>query len=317
MRDRVSLVEDGLVDADHRPAAGFGLQGRPATSERVVDRLPGLRVVADRGLEECHRLLCGVPRVRIRADRVAPKRVAVGNRPDGGLRPIALPPRRPTGAHGVPTGLMPIVTIPPAQGEVLLLPDDLHAQIEPGGLEGRGHRRGVEARVPGVDDVTREEAVRRGPVRAVVIRHPPDGMGRSPIHGRALHEDRPGAVRGHHDGLAVPDLRRGVLHPVPGEDRARLVDDTRPGGTNAAERSLQEVDAAERMRPGIVGERHQRVKGHDLDRDGGVGRRRGGGVCSSRRRVSRVRAGRVVVIRRHEASLHHPRRRRQGDGAGR
>ena len=84
---------------------------------------------------------------------------------------------------------------------------------------------------------------------------------------RALHEDRPGAVRGHHDGLAVPDLRRGVLHPVPGEDRARLVDDTRPGGPDAAERGLQEVDAAGRMRPGVVGERGQRVKGHDLDRD--------------------------------------------------
>ena len=68
---------------------------------------------------------------------------------------------------------------------------------------------------------------------------------------RALHEDRPGAVRGHHDGLAVPDLRRGVLHPVPGEDCARLVDDTRPGGPDAAERSLQEVDAAGRMRPGL------------------------------------------------------------------
>ena len=78
-----------------------GDQGRPAASERVVDRLPGLRVVADRDLEERHRLLGGVPRVRIRAGRVAPKRVAVGNRPDGGLRPIALPPRRPTGAHGV------------------------------------------------------------------------------------------------------------------------------------------------------------------------------------------------------------------------
>ena len=76
---------------------------------------------------------------------------------------------------------MPIVIIPPAQGEVLLLPDDLRAQIETGGPEGRGHRRGVEARVPDVDNVAREEAVRRGPVRAVVICHSPDGMGRSPI----------------------------------------------------------------------------------------------------------------------------------------
>ena len=135
--------------------------------------------------------------------------------------------------------------------------------------------------------------------RITIVKH---DRGRARLSGRAAaHEDRPGAVRGHHDGLAVPDLRRGVLHPVPGEDRARLVDDTRPGGPDAAERGLQEVDAAGRMRPGVVGERGQRVKEHDLDRDGGGGRRRGGGVCSSRRRVSLARAGGAVVISGHDA----------------
>ena len=66
-------------------------------------------------------------------------------------------------------------------------------------------------------------------------------------------------------GLAVPGLRRGFMQAVADEDRPRLVDDPRPRGPDAVERGRDDVDAAGRVRPGIVRERGQGVEGHHLD----------------------------------------------------
>ena len=93
--------------------------------------------------------------------------------------------------------------------------------------------------MPGVDDVARKEAVRRDPVHAVVIRHPPDGMGRSPIHVRAPfrrvvdairrvggHQRRRGPTQQGVDvrgvrAVAAPDHMRLEPKLVPEPDRGR------------------------------------------------------------------------------------------------
>src|SRR6185295_12867964 len=104
-------------------------QRRARAEERVVNRLAGPTVVFDRAAHALDRLLGAMPPARL-ALPVA-ERVVVGDLPDRGLPAIALPLAGLALAHRVPAGLVLPVIVASAEGEVLLGPDQLGAQLQP------------------------------------------------------------------------------------------------------------------------------------------------------------------------------------------
>jgi hypothetical protein len=100
-------------------------------------------------------------------------RVEIRDLPDRGLPAVATPT---AGApHGVPRRFMPPVVVAPAEREMLLVPDDLAAQCEAGGLERLGDDRPFQRGVPDVGDHARKQSPRRRPVGSVIIQHGPAG----------------------------------------------------------------------------------------------------------------------------------------------
>src|SRR5262249_27489287 len=127
-------------------------------------------------------------------------RVQVRDLPDGGLAPIAVPPTLP--AHGVPGWLVRPVIVATAQREVLLLPDDLAADRELGGLEISRHERRLQPGVPDVRDRAREQLPCIRPVGAIVVRDAADRRALlriDPMPPRRIVGDAIWRIRGHED----------------------------------------------------------------------------------------------------------------------
>src|SRR6201981_3900837 len=99
------------------------------------------------------------------------KRVVVGDLPDRGLRAVAIPLAALALAHRVPAGFMLPVIIAAAQGEVLLDPDDLRAQLQPASRQAGGDDIAVQCSVPDIGDVAGEQRIRLSPIGTVVVEH--------------------------------------------------------------------------------------------------------------------------------------------------
>src|ERR1700730_14963259 len=137
------------TELDAEPHAACHLGGdhaRPRAEKRVIDRLARSAVVGDRTAHELHGFMCPVPPARL-ALRVA-KRVVVGDRPDRGLGAITLPMAGLARAHRVPAGFVLPVVVAATQGEVLLDPDDLRAQLEAASSETGGGDVAVQGPEP-------------------------------------------------------------------------------------------------------------------------------------------------------------------------
>src|SRR5438105_3132870 len=114
-------------------AAGHlgGDHARARAEKRVIDHLARPAIVGDRAAHAFDRLLGAVPPA-VLALPVA-ERVVVGDLPDRRLRAVALPVAGLARAHRIPAGLVLPMVIAAAQGEVMLRPDDLSAQLQPAG----------------------------------------------------------------------------------------------------------------------------------------------------------------------------------------
>src|SRR5215470_8724486 len=99
------------------------------------------------------------------------KRVVVGDLPDRRLRAVAIPLAALALAHRVPAGFMLPVIIAAAQGEVLLDPDDLRAQLQPAGRQAGGDDIAVQCSVPDIGDVAGEQRIRFSPIGAIIVEY--------------------------------------------------------------------------------------------------------------------------------------------------
>src|SRR5438874_12184894 len=152
------------------PAGHLGGDHAGARAEkRVIDRLAGPAVVDDRAAHAFDRLLGAVPPARLALP--AAERVVVGDLPDCRLRAVTRPVAGLSLAHRVPAGFVLPVIIAAAQGEVLLAPDKLGAQLQPAGGQTGGDDVAVQSPVPDIRDVSREQCIRLTPVGAIIVEH--------------------------------------------------------------------------------------------------------------------------------------------------
>src|SRR6202022_4467235 len=158
------------LDAEAHTAGHLGGDdARPRAEKRVVDRLARPAVVGDRTAHALHGFLWPVPPALL-ALRVA-KRVVVGDRPDRGLGAITLPMAGLARAHRVPAGFVLPVVVAATQGEVLLDPDDLRAQLEAASSETDGGDVAVQGPEPHIGGIPREQSIGFPPVGAIVVEH--------------------------------------------------------------------------------------------------------------------------------------------------
>ena len=163
----ISGVElDPAADA----AGHFGRDQAGARAEkRIIDRLAGPAVVDDRAAHAFDRLLGAVPPALLAL--WAAERVVVGDLPDCRLRAVTRPVAGLSLAHRVPAGFVLPVIIAAAQGEVLLAPDKLGAQLQPAGGQTGGDDIAVQSPVPDIRDVTGEQRIGLTPVGAIIVEH--------------------------------------------------------------------------------------------------------------------------------------------------
>jgi hypothetical protein len=74
-------------------------------------------------------------------------------------------------AHGVPTAFVLPMIMAAAQGEVLVGPDDLSAQLQPVSGQIGGNDIAVQSPVPDISDIPREQRIGLPPVGAIVVEH--------------------------------------------------------------------------------------------------------------------------------------------------
>ena len=204
-------------------AAGHfgGDQARARAEKRVIDRLAGPAVVDDRAAHALDRLLRAVPPALL-ALPVA-ERIVVGDLPDRGLRAVALPVAGLALAHRVPAGFVLPVVIAAAQGEVLLGPDDLSAQLQPAGRQIGGHDIAVQRAVPDIGDIPGKQRIGLPPVGAIVVEH------------LALRELAAAEAAARSPGRIVADpVRRIGDHQMRLRARQHLLDIGRAGAVAAA-----------------------------------------------------------------------------------
>src|SRR5205085_8829976 len=129
------------------PAGHFGGDHAGARAEkRVIDRLARPAVVDDRAAHAFDRLLGAVSGTRLAL--VIAEGVVVGDLPDRRLRAVALPVAGLAFAHCVPANLVLPMVIAAAQGEVLLGPHDLCANLKAAGRKTGDDDIAVQSPVP-------------------------------------------------------------------------------------------------------------------------------------------------------------------------
>ena len=81
----------------------------------------------------------------------------------------------PAFAHGVPTVFRLPMIVAAAQGEVLLDPDDLGAQLQPASRQAGGNDIAVQCSVPDISDVAGEQCIRLSPIGTLIVELPSAG----------------------------------------------------------------------------------------------------------------------------------------------
>src|SRR5215469_8313303 len=156
LHDHIDIGGIELETTAHAAGHLGGDQARARAKKRVIDRLTGLSVVGDWAAHAFDRFLGAVPPTLL-ALSVA-EWVVVRDLPDRRLRAVTIPLAGLALAHRVPAGLVLPVIIPTAQGEVLLDPDDLRAQLQRAGRQTGGDDIAVQCSVPDVGDVAGKHA---------------------------------------------------------------------------------------------------------------------------------------------------------------
>ena len=156
LHDYIDIGGVELVPAADPTGHLGGDQARARAEKRVIDRLTGPSVVGDRAAHAFNRFLRPVPPTLLAFP--VTKRVVIGDRPDRRLRAVTIPLAALALPHRVPAGLMLPVIIPTAQGEVLLDPDDLRAQLQPASRQAGGDDIAVQCSVPDIGDVAGKSA---------------------------------------------------------------------------------------------------------------------------------------------------------------
>src|SRR5215469_18066013 len=170
LHDHIDIGGIELETTAHAAGHLGGDQARARAKKRVIDRLTGPSVVGDWAAHAFDRFLRPVPPTLL-ALSVAPKRVVVGDLPDRRLRAVTIPMAALALAHRVPAGFMLPVIIAAAQGEVLLDPDDLRAQLQPAGRQAGGDDIAVQCSVPDIGDVAGEQRIRFSPIGAIIVEY--------------------------------------------------------------------------------------------------------------------------------------------------
>src|SRR6516162_526567 len=158
------------LDAAADAAGHFGCdQAGAGAQKRIIDRLAGPAVIGDRAAHAFDRLLGTVP-PGLLALLVA-ERVVVGDFPDRRLGTVTLPVADLALAHRVPAGFVLPMIIAAAQGEVVLGPDDLSAQLQPASRQTSGNDIAVQSPVPDIGDIAGKQRIGLPPVDAIVVEH--------------------------------------------------------------------------------------------------------------------------------------------------
>ena len=146
-----------------------GDQTTTRAEKRVIKRFAGAAVVDDRPTHAFDRLLGGMLPALF-PPRVA-ERVVVGDFPDCCLGMVALPMAGLALAHRVPADLLLPVVITAAQGEMLLDPNDLRAQLEAATSQPGSEDVAVQRPEPHIGRVSGKQGVGFPPVGAIVVEH--------------------------------------------------------------------------------------------------------------------------------------------------